>query len=330
MMRLVRLLLLVICVAAFSGCDEDKGKSKTVKGKAASAPYEMLVVANKEWLKGPYGSQFMDVMHSEVPCLPQVEANFRTTSVNPSDFTSTFKVYSNIVTVDIDKKHVEPSMTMARDVYAHPQIILTIKAPDNATLVAYVQEHRNEIMDLFVELELKREVGFLTKVNSGKVFEAVKNMFGYTVCVPKDINAIKRGDHFIWASSDTETSNNYNFIIYTLPYTSTSDLTDDRLVALRDSVLQLYVKGEKENQYVQTTPMTVLGRDIALDGAYVKELRGLWKMKNDMMGGPFVEYARIDTAKNVIVVTEGFIFAPEKKKRDLIRVMEASLRTLKM
>ena len=329
-MRIAKLLFLLVGIAFLAGCDESNDKDKKVKGKASSAPYELLVVANKEWLKGPYGTEFMEVMHSEVPGLPQVEPNFRTTSVNPHDFTSTFKVYSNIVTVDIDSKHTEASMKMARDVYAHPQIILTISAPSNEALVSYCQEHRYEIMDLFVEQELQRDRDFLRKSNSGKVATAVHQMFGYEVCVPKEINAIKRGDRFLWASSDTETSNNYNFVIYTLPYTSTQDLQMEKLIERRDSVMKTYLEGEKDGQYIQTTPRTALERDIAVGGEYVKEIRGLWRMYGGTMGGPFVEYARIDTTKNVIVVTEGFVYAPEKKKRDLIRRMEASLRTLKM
>ena len=305
-MRIAKLLFLLVGIAFLAGCDESNDKDKKVKGKASSAPYELLVVANKEWLKGPYGTEFMEVMHSEVPGLPQVEPNFRTTSVNPHDFTSTFKVYSNIVTVDIDNKHTEASMKMARDVYAHPQIILTISAPSNEALVSYCQEHRYEIMDLFVEQELQRDHDFLRKSNSGKVATAVHQMFGYEVCVPKEINAIKRGDRFLWA------------------------LQMEKLIERRDSVMKTYLEGEKEGQYIQTTPRTALERDIAVGGEYVKEIRGLWRMYGGTMGGPFVEYARIDTTKNVIVVTEGFVYAPEKKKRDLIRRMEASLRTLTM
>ena len=329
-MRIARLLFILIGIAFFTSCDKSNDKEKKVKGKATSAPYELLVIANKEWLKGPFGTEFMDVMQSEVPCLPQVEPNFRTTTINPHDFTNTFKVYSNIVSVEIDKKYAEPSMSMVRDAYVHPQIILNITAPDNQSLVEYTREHRNQIMDLFVEQELKREEGFLRNRNSGKVATAVKSMFGYDICVPQDINAIKRGDRFLWASSDTETSNNYTFVIYTLPYNTANDLSTDRLIACRDSVMKRYIEGEKEGQYVQTDPLTFLGRDIAVNGSYVKEIRGLWRMKGGMMGGPFVEYAQIDTTKNIIVVTEGFIFAPEKRKRDLIRSMEASLRTLKM
>ena len=56
----------------------------------------------------------------------------------------------------------------------------------------------------------------------------------------------------------------------------------------------------------------------------------MWFMKNDCRGGPFVSHSRVDTETNRVVVAEAFVYAPEKKKRDLIRRLEASLYTLKL
>ena len=47
------------------------------------------------------------------------------------------------------------------------------------------------------------------------------------------------------------------------------------------------------------------------------------------MGGPFVAHIRVDTAASQIVVSEGFVFSPNSAKRDLLRSVEAGLRTLK-
>jgi DNA primase large subunit len=53
-------------------------------------------------------------------------------------------------------------------------------------------------------------------------------------------------------------------------------------------------------------------------------------MENDMMGGPFISYSQVDTKKNLVVVVEGFVYAPKKEKRELIRELEASLMTLQL
>ena len=48
------------------------------------------------------------------------------------------------------------------------------------------------------------------------------------------------------------------------------------------------------------------------------------------MGGPFVSHARVDRPNGRVVVVEAFIYAPETKKRDMMRQMEAALYTLNL
>ena len=51
-------------------------------------------------------------------------------------------------------------------------------------------------------------------------------------------------------------------------------------------------------------------------------------MKNDAMGGPFVCYVYPDEAHERLLVAEGFVFAPEEKKRPIVRQLEAALQTV--
>jgi hypothetical protein len=41
-----------------------------------------------------------------------------------------------------------------------------------------------------------------------------------------------------------------------------------------------------------------------------------------------VSHSRIDTKNNKVIVVEGFVYAPEKMKRSMIRRLEAALDTL--
>ena len=59
------------------------------------------------------------------------------------------------------------------------------------------------------------------------------------------------------------------------------------------------------------------------------ELRGLWNVKGDFMGGPFVSYAILDTNHNKILYLEGFVYAPKYNKRNYIKRLEAILLSLK-
>jgi hypothetical protein len=59
-------------------------------------------------------------------------------------------------------------------------------------------------------------------------------------------------------------------------------------------------------------------------------MRGLWVVKGDCMGGPYVSFSRVDEENNRVIVVEGFVYAPEKMKRGLIRRLEGALYTLKL
>lgn len=56
----------------------------------------------------------------------------------------------------------------------------------------------------------------------------------------------------------------------------------------------------------------------------------MWQMENDMMGGPFVSHQVVDEKNNRVIVVETFLYAPNKKKGDLIRKLEAALFSLKL
>ena len=79
-----------------------------------------------------------------------------------------------------------------------------------------------------------------------------------------------------------------------------------------------------------TNPEFVFTRTITFEGRQVLEARGLWRMTNDMMGGPFVSYSQVDSLHNRVIVAEGFVYAPDKKKRLLIRRLEAAIQTLEV
>ena len=57
-------------------------------------------------------------------------------------------------------------------------------------------------------------------------------------------------------------------------------------------------------------------------------VKGLWEMKNDAMGGPFITHSIVDSANNRVITAEAFIYGPGEKKRDRMRRLEAALYTL--
>lgn len=305
------------------GCSSEK-KGHTKKGKVQSAPYELLVVADKDWLSTEAGQSLVGTVEAPIEGLPQVEPNFRVTYINPYAFNGTFKGYANIVVAEVAKKHQEPSLSIRKNVYAQPQVVLYLSAPDNVTFEQYVKENRELMLMLLNENEFGREKRLLKKHHSGVVMKQAKKQFGVNFQVPQDIDDIKVGEHFLWASASKQDFRT-NVCLYTLPM---QDLALERFVEMRDSVMKINIPGGRDDQWMETDGRTVTGGWVSFDGKSCMAIRGLWDMRNDAMGGPFVCYFYPDEEKGCLLVAEGFIFAPEEKKRALVRGLEAALQTL--
>ena len=319
---------LIICILGciLYSCSESSNKSKIKNKTTDSAPWELLLIVDKEWAKTSEGEIFMNVINSEIPGLGQSEPNFKVLSINPSGFSKTYQAFANIIIAEHGSKYSKPKMKIVRDLYAHPQTVLYLTAPNGKELSEYAALHRDEIMELFTSKELAGMQATLKKKYSLQVMSQAKKQFGISINAPKDIDAIKKGKDFFWASSLQE-DNRLNLCLYTIPLRQFNDI--EEIIALHDSVLKTNVQGEKENQYIQTVQYGLYITSFMLkDNRAVTEIRGLWEMENDMMGGPFILNIEADSTNNRLIFSEGFVYAPEKKKRNYIRSLEAALRTL--
>jgi len=301
-------------------CSSGNEKKSAVKGKVQSAPYELLVVANKDWLKTEAGQKLVEIVEAPISGLPQREGNFRVTYVNPEAFKGVFQFYANILVVKVDMKHEESRMTLEKDLYARPQVVEGLYAPTDWAFVRLLEAHKKDILRHFNENEFARERKFLEKNYNGAVMAQVKKQFGVSINVPQDVDDMKIGENFLWASASKKDFQQ-NVCIYTLPWSNNLSFED-----VRDSVMKVNIPGDREDQWMETDRRTVMIDDITRTDLLV--VRGLWDMRNDAMGGPFVSYCYVDTIRNRFLIVEGFVFAPDKKKRPIIRQLEAALQTM--
>lgn len=303
-----------------ASCSSGNEKKSAVKGKVQSAPYELLVVANKDWLKTEAGQKLVEIVEAPISGLPQREGNFRVTYVNPEAFKGVFQFYANILVVKVDMKHEESRMTLEKDLYARPQVVEGLYAPTDWAFVRLLEAHKKDILRHFNENEFARERKFLEKNYNGAVMAQVKKQFGVSINVPQDVDDMKIGENFLWASASKKDFQQ-NVCIYTLPWSNNLSFED-----VRDSVMKVNIPGDREDQWMETDRRTVMIDDITRTDLLV--VRGLWDMRNDAMGGPFVSYCYVDTIRNRFLIVEGFVFAPDKKKRPIIRQLEAALQTM--
>ncbi len=309
-----------------SSCGGKKGVfTPTSSGRA----YEILVVVNPQLWEAPAGRALFDVLDTDVPGLPQSERSFRIMYTDPRNYDTTLKLIRNIIIVDVQDIYTKATFKYARDVYAAPQLILTIQAPNDAEFEKFVTDNKQTIIDFFTRAEMNRQISQLEKKHNDYVSTKVNSIFDSDIWVPAELTNAKEGENFFWAGTNTATADQ-NVVIYSYPYTDKDTFTKEYFVHKRDSVMKANIPGAKEGMYMMTDSLRTDVRPINVQGDYTLEARGLWRMKNDFMGGPFVSHTRLDKANNRIITAEVFVYSPDKMKRNLIRMMEASLYTLKL
>ncbi|MDR0572926.1 MAG: DUF4837 family protein [Tannerella sp.] len=322
-MRPFVFITLISLTLGLSSCD-----SGSTMSRATGIAYEVIVVMDKAAWDGAAGSAVKEELTSPVPYLPQAESSMRYTYARPDQFDGLLKYVRNILIVNIDKKlYTKVSLLKEPDKWARGQMVVYMNAPDARSLETFLLEHQRAIVNFFTKEEMKRTKEFLYQTYSPTVMEKVKAKFGITLNAPSEIASFKDGEDCLWFSNDAAVGR-MDLLIYSFPFEDPNTFTLDYLVAKRDSFTKQMIPGSFPGSYMSTEKRVVDYDAITLHGKYCGVLRGLWRMEGgDMMGGPFVSYARVDEANKRVIVTEGFVYEPQKDKRNYIRRMEAALQT---
>lgn len=327
-----RIMFLLLAVMLLSACVETETKKKSTLARSKGLPSELLLLVDKDvWLTDVQDT-LLGIVEGQVPGLMQAEKMFRVTRVFTQDYAPTYSTFHTILKVIVDWTLERPFTAKARDVNARPQIIVVVAAPNIDQLRTYLSLNAQRIQDILAEAQIEFRVPELKKKYSKKVQDDLREVLGMTVCVPENLVATKKGKNFLWGGTNT-LQKDQNILVYTYPWHGEDVMDADLFVHKRDSVIKLNIPGERTDQWMQTVrekdvPL-IISRPRTIGGRQVLEVRGLWEMRNGALGGPFVSMARVDTAAAKVIVAEGWVYSPSTDKRDLLRQMEAALRTLR-
>ena len=273
-------------------------------------------------------------MKAQVPGLMQVEELFRVTRILSKDYGPTFTTFHTKLFVKVDKTLDKPLMGTRRNEYAKPQLELVVAAPTLDELREYLTLNSERIKEILVEAQIEKRVEQLRKKYSKKVDDDLKEVLGMSVRAPENMKATKKGERFLWGGTNL-LEKDMNLVVYTYDWHGEELVDTGRYVEIRDSVMKHNIPGSSEGQWMQTVRERENNHPLVecaereINGRKVMEARGLWEMRNGALGGPFVSISRVDTAAGRVIVGEGFVYSPSTDKRDLVRQMEAVLRTLR-
>ncbi|HBL74974.1 MAG: hypothetical protein A2W90_06615 [Bacteroidetes bacterium GWF2_42_66] len=320
MKRTAFLLFLLASSAIFlSSCFDNTFQKRNITGKAG----EMIIVIPKEAWSGAPGTVLRKILNQPQLGLPQEEPIFSLIDVPPAAFNDIFRTTRNIITVRISSTIDEPVAEYKNDVWAHPQAVVNINAKSQEEFEKLFLENSDKIVAFFLKAEKDRLMGNYKQYSDKVVYNTLLKSFNLKMNVPPGFKVVKKTDDFAWLRYETTEISQWIFI-YTYKYESDSTFTPDFQLAKRDEYLKKYVPGPRDSTYMTTERQIIpLFNIFEHNGNHASEMRGLWRVENDFMGGPFISIAELDASNNRIVTVEGSVYAPRFDKRNYLRQVEA-------
>lgn len=325
--QIFNLFFLFLAVTSLQSC-KNKGQvmHKNITGKSG----ELVVVISDDSWKGAPGKIIRETLAQPHVGLPQDEPVFDLINVPHNAFKSIFKTTRNIIQTSISENTKKEGISFTDDVWAYPQATVQIMAKTPERFIEIFKKNSDKIMSYFLAAEKERFTMNYKKFYEKSVYNVLEKNFGVTMNVPPGFVITEQKENFIWYRYETPEISQ-GIILYTLPYVSDSTFTVDFLVHARDSVLRKNVPGPTKESFMTTEKrLKQTFNIVGHNKNYAAEMRGLWRVENDFMGGPYIELAELDATNQRVVVAFGYVYAPSKDKRNLLRQVEAMIYTLKM
>lgn len=323
-------LVVVMCAAVAVSCRSfhTLGGGKSAQG----APYEVLVVCNGAEWEGAVGERLRALFGRPVEMINQQEPMFKVLRVAASDFKNLLPSHRNILKVIISPEIVEAAVKVQYDVEAAPQVVMTLQAPSVEAATAYLEEYGDELLQAFEIAERDRTIAYAARHSNKALSELMLSKFDVKMDVPKGYALRSEGDNFVWASYEFPAASQ-GFFAYSYPYRGKAHMTVDDLVFERNMFAQR-IPGPSDGSYMTTVsripniegtdyvPFTPDYRVVRINGRVWIEMRGLWEVENDFMGGPFVSYTTVNEATREVFTLDCYVYSPKLGKRNFLRPLE--------
>lgn len=328
----MRIVFFVLTVFFISACKETK---RTLPGYSGAVGEVVVVIPDQQW-NNEVGEKIKEYFQQNQTGLPQAEAVLKLVNIPPKNFTSIFETHRNLIIVEVSKDKT-PGISVSKNVWAKDQQVIRVDAKTNAEAVSLLDEKAEKMMYSIRNKEIERLIKRNKKFGSETINKKMYKKHKLSLITQKDAYVATDSSNFVWIRIERERpvggfqhQISQGILVYYYNYTDTSQFHPSALLAVRDSITKKYVPGPSDSSYMATSFKLVAPehQKLQFKGEYAVETRGLWRMENDFMGGPFVSLTTLDRKNARLVTAVGYVYAPQFPKREYVREVEAMVRSL--
>ena len=296
----------LLVFALLISCNKEKTQKALMPPITGRAGEVTLVMPN-ELYEGSIGDSLFAVLCQEEKALPQsgmdgAEPMFDLAQIPPSAFGNLLRSNRNIVIVTIDPEPEKP--------------------------VIRIYDKDDFILETIRQAEIDREIYLGKLYENTELINQLRRNHQMHIQFPKGWQPRKNTEDFLWVEHHPADIT-LGLLVSHYPYTSEDQVSYSSLITDTEAWLKKNVPGPSDGSYVAIElNAPVYSREFEKDSMYVRELKGLWRVENDFMGGPFISWTFVDEPRSRVVTVFGFVYAPKVNKRNQIRKVESLLHTV--
>ncbi len=363
----VRTFFLVALVVALGlaevGCSTDSGSgaedSLSVKPRAIGDVNRIAVLVDPQLLETPVADSILFSYEQAYPMMPQPEPMYDLRYMTLADFKGSparrelrnYLVVADLLdessqtTAFVKQMLGEEKILAAREDFRRGTTVVS-DVWANGQLVVYVYaEGPDKLGDLISRsfagahkriASSDREVLLANIYQSGRaqnLADSLQSSLGIRMDIPLDYQLAKLDTNFMWLRRDLADVVQ-NILISSVPYRNASQFSSDSAVVYRNLVARDAVRTNTTGSVMATNDrdLPLVTDTVEIAGISALEVRGVWEMSNDFMGGPFFTYLIPDKDSGRLYVIDGFVYAPgsSKGKRNYMQQIAAIVGSIKL
>lgn len=318
LIKIVSVVVLTLIMAA--SCTT---KPQTASKTAIGMPYESFVLCDNEAWESGIDSALYRTVGARVAGLPRPESYFYILGhKSHAEASSMERKYGNLISINIDPIYAEPTLKVEDNVYARPQVVISVNAPTIESAKRFIEEHGAEIAGHFEIGERNRSLADSRRSSMPKLMEQFKKHTGIDMHIPAGFGRANSGDRsLLWFMRDYEKKAQYIFA-FSQRYNGPEDFEGAALERMLINKLAVVHSDKPGSRLTISQNAPIYWSEIVANGRLWYELRGCWEVTFDQMGGPFVSFSTLDEERGIITTIVFALYAPEEQQRGLMGELE--------
>ncbi len=305
----------------------DSGGGQVLLPNVSGSSGEMLVVLERSKWEGSLGNKIREVLAAPVDRLPQPEPEFDLVNVSPEAFSRLYQTHRNVLFVDTSADN-EKKVRFQENTYSFSQLLINLEGRDEQDIIDLLDEEGQKIIDKANIAERDRWISVYKKSLNSVIFNKMRDKYHMNVYIPANFALDVEEDGFLWFSYETPTTTQ-SVLVHYFDHADENYFNKDSIRRIRNGLTKAKVQGTTDGTYMTIEDQVPIEFNMfRFRQRNFAEMRGLWTLKNGFMGGPFVTLVTRDEVNGRFVMLDGFVYAPNDNKRELLRQVEAIIYTI--